>query len=201
MKCLFCNNKFKATHGLQKFCSIKCRDLNHKELRKSNKCTDCGHSIHKISIRCYSCEVKRKHKEGIIETPNKGHFGYHHTKETKLKIRKALRGNKCYMFGQPAHHGKWIKYKGIKMRSSYEVAYAKYLDNSKVKWQYEPKAFDLGNCTYRPDFYLPKKNLYIEIKGFWRDDAKKKFKLFKKCYSNQMIKVLNKEELIKLGVL
>jgi len=95
-------------------------------------------------------------------------------------------------------HSKKIKYKGIWMRSSWEIKYAKYLDKNNIKWLYESKTFDLGNTTYTPDFYLPEFNLYIEVKGWWRDDAKKKFEEFKQRYCGERIKVLDKQEL-KLG--
>lgn len=104
-------------------------------------------------------------------------------------------------FGKIANHGKGKKYKGIYMRSSWEIAYAKYLDKQGTKWQYEPKTFDLGNSTYTPDFYLPDSDTYVEIKGWWRDDAKKKFKMFQKKYCSMNIILLMQKELKKLKVI
>ena len=72
----------------------------------------------------------------------------------------------------------WGKYKGINMRSGYEIGYAKYLDKNNTKWEYEPKTFDLGYTTYTPDFYLPEKQVYVEIKGWMRLSAFKKIKKF-----------------------
>ena len=63
------------------------------------------------------------------------------------------------------------------------------------------KTFDLGNTTYTPDFYLPEFHLYIEIKGFWRDDAKKKFQEFEQKYCGEKIKILNENELTQQGIL
>lgn len=124
--------------------------------------------------------------------------------EVRAKMRANhadVSGSKNNRFGKPPLHGKKQKYKDVWMRSSWEVLYAKYLDQKKIKWVYEPKTFNLGNCTYTPDFYLPKKDLYIEIKGYWRDKSKKKFELFKRNYSNISIKLLMKEDLQKIGVL
>jgi predicted nuclease of restriction endonuclease-like RecB superfamily len=73
-------------------------------------------------------------------------------------------------------------YKGYLMKSSWEIKYAKYLDKNNIKWEYENKTFDLGNTTYTPDFYLPETDIYIEIKGWFRKDAKRKMKLFYKLY-------------------
>jgi DNA-directed RNA polymerase subunit RPC12/RpoP len=138
---------------------------------KNNKCIDCGISISYNGKRCQKC------------------FG------------KSEMGKNNHRFGKPASHSKGDYYKGIFMRSNWEISYAKWLDNKSIKWLYEPKAFDLGNTTYTPDFYLPESDTYIEIKGYWRDDAKKKFKLFKKLFSNININVLMKTKLVTMGVL
>jgi predicted nuclease of restriction endonuclease-like RecB superfamily len=111
------------------------------------------------------------------------------------------KGKKSALFGKSAPKIKCIKYKNILMRSSWEVAYAKYLTKNHIKWQYEPKAFDLGNTTYRPDFYLPDTDTYIEIKGRWFKDAKKKFDLFRKKYYSVNIVLLTKKELLKLKII
>jgi len=94
-----------------------------------------------------------------------------------------------------------IKYKNIWMRSTWEVIFAKYMIHRKIKWQYEPKTFELGNTIYTPDFYLTETNTYVEIKGWWRDNAKKRFELFKKLYPNIKIKVLDKKKLLSMGIL
>jgi hypothetical protein len=131
-------------------------------------------------------------------------FGKHHTEKTKklMTINRIgkYRGRKSSRFGKSSH-GRWGNYKGIRMRSSWEIKYAKYLDKNKISWQYESKTFDLGNTTYTPDFYLSKTNEYIEIKGFWRIDAKKKFKQFKKQYSKIKITVLREKDLKDLQII
>jgi hypothetical protein len=91
------------------------------------------------------------------------------------------------------------------MRSNWEVLYAKYLTKHNIKWNYEPRTFELvingKETTYTPDFYLPKTNEYIEIKGWWRDNAKIKFEAFKRQYRNIKIKILMLMELKKLKIL
>ena len=86
------------------------------------------------------------------------------------------------------------------MRSSWEILYAKYLDKNKIKWEYESKQFDLGKLTYRPDFYLPKTDTYIEIKGYWRAGARKRVKLFYKLYPLIKLEIKTQIELEKLGI-
>jgi len=120
--------------------------------------------------------------------------------EAMKGVPKSNKGKKHHWYGKIIH-GKWGKYKGIYMRSSWEILYAKYLDKQHINWQYEPIAFELDNTTYTPDFYLPEKNKYIEIKGYWRDDSKKKFNKFKEKYPDKDITVLMKTDLEELGIL
>ncbi|TSI08564.1 restriction endonuclease [Lysinibacillus sp. BW-2-10] len=45
-------------------------------------------------------------------------------------------------------------YKEHYLRSSYEYAYAKFLDYYSIPWEYEVKVFDLGYKIYKPDFFV-----------------------------------------------
>ncbi len=232
-------------------------NYKHGKACKDKKyyCVDCDKQLSKSAyqgtIRCYSCEGKRKHREGVCNVKGKNNpmFGkknlklilwnkthshkgnlhwnykggkqkvkcnfcnkifettYYKSKQevifcsrncyNKMVIKLGLRkGRNNGMFGKIVHP-KYIKYNNIWMHSTWEVAYAKYLDRQKIKWTYEPKTFDLGDCTYTPDFYLSERDSYIEIKGYWRTDAKKKFRLFKKLYSNVKINILEYEDLKK----
>jgi predicted nuclease of restriction endonuclease-like RecB superfamily len=87
------------------------------------------------------------------------------------------------------------------MRSSWELNFAKWCDLSGIEWVYESKTFELGNTTYTPDFYLPEFDLWIEIKGYWRDDARIKFKKFKRLYKTINIEVFDKLILKRIGII
>lgn len=178
---------YKSKHGKSSRVNKKC-------------CIDCGKelSTNPNAIRCNACnniryivdkDINNKRIKGIINKYNT---------DPNYKLDRS--GKNSVLFGKISH-GKGSYYKSIWMRSSYEVAYAKWLDRQGIKWLYEPKTFDLGNTTYTPDFYLPEFDLYIEIKGWWRDDAKKKFEEFKKRYNEIKIKILEKRELKIEGVL
>lgn len=156
------------------------KNPNYIDNRTNKKyyCIDCSKEISVTSglyggRRCQSCET----------------------------IRRNFKGKNNPRFGKIAKHGKGQYYKNIYMRSSYEIAYAKYLDKNNIKWLYESKTFNLENCTYTPDFYLSKLDKYVEIKGWWRDKAKTKFNSFKKQYPKIKIDLLMKPELKELGVL
>ena len=90
----------------------------------------------------------------------------------------------------------------IKFRSSYEVAYAMYLDSKKLKWSYESKTFNFpprsGYQSYTPDFYLHKDDSYIEIKGNLSAKVKHKLDTFKHCFPKVKLTVLRKKDLEKI---
>lgn len=176
---------------------------NKKHSKKTKKLMSKNHS-----------NVKEKNnpmfgKKGKL-APNFGrNFSQEHKHKLKLQAikrwknseyREKMTGRNSSAYGK-IRHGKGAYYKNIWMRSSYEVLFAQFLDLSGIKYKYESKTFDLGNSTYTPDFYIPEWNLYIEVKGWWRDDAKKKFKAFKKLYKNVKIKIIDCKKLKNWGIL
>ena len=56
-------------------------------------------------------------------------------------------------------------YKGIRMRSRLEVRYAKFFDQHRLNWSYEPEGFQIIGVRYLPDFYLPDIRTIVEVKG------------------------------------
>ncbi|NOU67485.1 restriction endonuclease [Paenibacillus sp. LMG 31461] len=55
-------------------------------------------------------------------------------------------------------------YRETYLRSSYEYAYAKYLDYLGITWTYEERTFNLGYKTYKPDFFIyDKQNSLLKI--------------------------------------
>ena len=59
------------------------------------------------------------------------------------------------------------KYNGITFRSRLEARWAVFFDACGEQYMYEYEGYDLGENIgwYLPDFYLPRLNLTIEIKG------------------------------------
>lgn len=87
------------------------------------------------------------------------------------------------------------------MRSRWEVAYAKWLDEKGIDWQYEPRWFNLGRTSYTPDFYLPAEDRYVEIKGRMTEENAKKLKLFAERYPHIDLTILQRAELTTIGLL
>jgi len=126
-----------------------------------------------------------------------------HSDETVEKIRKSHigipapkgsgTGKSCY-YNSPLQGKIWI-------RSTYELAYAQYLDSKRILWKHEHKRFKLSNgTTYAPDFFLVKSKKYREIKGYMRPEAQEKVELFQNEYPNKDFKVLYYEDLVRKGI-
>ncbi len=95
-----------------------------------------------------------------------------------------------------------VRYKGGKredldnvyFRSASEANYARYLKFLKIEFQHEPRIFLFpgvrrGNVSYLPDFYLPKEDRWVEVKGYFDPSSKTKLKRFKKYFPEQFAKL------------
>lgn len=131
------------------------------------------------------------------EGPNKGKHIQTNTGRTQFK--KGQLPSPKSGFGKRYFFNSCFQGK-ICLRSSYEFAYAKYLDSKNIKWYYEFQTFDVGSTTYTPDFFIPEKNLWIEIKGWMRPNHLEKIKKFKEKYPEKKFIILFKEDLENLGI-
>lgn len=86
-----------------------------------------------------------------------------------------------------------------------EKVFAQILDFYGVDWQYEPTTFPLkrdkdGNVieAFKPDFFLPQQNLYVELTTLRPKLTKRKnqkLKLIKELYPEINIKLFKRREL------
>lgn len=56
-------------------------------------------------------------------------------------------------------------YKGYRFRSRLEARWAVLFDSLRLNWEYEVEGYDMDGLWYLPDFWMPKLDSYIEIKG------------------------------------
>jgi hypothetical protein len=173
------------------------------------KCLTCGkifevrkHQVKRGRGKYCSPECSRKKvawNKGVLETKKCLHCSKLFDVRPCENEQKYC-SQRCVKLANPTKPH-WGKYKGINMRSGYEIGYAKYLDMNRVKWEYEPKTFDLGYSAYTPDFYLPDKQTYVEIKGWMRTEALAKIKEFIKQNPNINYLLLMEKDLQELGVI
>jgi hypothetical protein len=94
----------------------------------------------------------------------------------------------------------------IYMRSSWEVAFAYWLDHHGIRWEYEPRSFYLGkgkwgSKSYTPDFYLIDQDEYVELKGYCSPEFKLKLKRFHEMYPEIKLYVFFGRHLRAAGML
>lgn len=204
-------------YGNSKYHNILTKDFlikeyteNRKSVYQINKITGCSPMTIWNYLNKYN--IKRRSKtEGYNGegNPNFGKkhpelnkgikFSDSHRKNLSLAKKGKYEGRNNPHFGKPIRP-RWGKYRGINMRSNWEINYAKYLDNHNIIWTYESKTFDLGDTTYTPDFYLPETNEYVEIKGYFPKEIREKIELFERLYPKTKFKILQGKELDKLGI-
>lgn len=184
--CLICNKETKR--HTTKTCSLECRNiLQIKNFKK--ECLICKIIFKPSNKDSKFCSLDCMHKNMIGRS-----FSDEHKKKISNYAKTRI-GKLNPMYGKKAAHGKgywhetWNNQK-VFLRSSWELGFAKYLDSKQILYEVESKRFPIiysykgeqKSGTYCPDFYLPDRNKYYEVKGWWRDDAKIKFDAFNDQY-------------------
>ncbi|MDP3917304.1 MAG: hypothetical protein Q8Q42_03385 [Nanoarchaeota archaeon] len=135
-------------------------------------------------------------------------LGHHVSEETKEKLRLANLGRtqsaETIIKRQKSCGHKRFLYTSsagimIKMRSSWEVLYAKYLDSIGLKWEYEKHPIRTPFGLYFPDFFIPSLDEHHEVKGFMSELAYNKIQAA--LQSGNRIKILDGNCLLDLGVI
>lgn len=57
------------------------------------------------------------------------------------------------------------RYDGHLFRSRREARQAVFFNELGIEYQYEPEGYDLEGTRYLPDFYLPRQDCFVEVKG------------------------------------
>lgn len=198
--CIDCHKEFSAYAHNAKICP-ECKGLKKKG--NYGICAFCGEEFYrgnctkqkycnkhiKVKVKCDICK-----KEIIIKRcylPKRG---------TALCGKK-----KCLKEFQRQHGRKMLSEKGwcsgpykmrngniIKLKSGYERKMAEYFDSLKLDWQYEAVTFKFSNgMRYTPDFYLKKRDMFIESKGAIFDSFKEKMRLLNKYFPKINLLVVN----------
>jgi hypothetical protein len=88
-------------------------------------------------------------------------------------------------------------------RSKYEAAFAIYLKELGIKFEFEKYGEPIINITdtrlhYIPDFYLPEYNCYIEIVNTMSSRLQNKMYLYQQQNKNSRLIVLDKQHIVKM---
>jgi hypothetical protein len=61
-----------------------------------------------------------------------------------------------------------------------------------LRWEHTPVSFDIGGQRYTPDFYLPDRGVYIEVKNYWNDYSRIRDEKFRARYPDIPLLVITK---------
>jgi len=202
--CSYCNDERKNGNSLR----------NHERLCKSNpnRQTTPFHDLLFQRVNCENQYTKAK-ETGVpyimpetsrkkISDANKARtldFLEENAKKISASVRnKIVEGTWHTSLARRMH----FNYNGVDLHGTWELSYAKYLDQNNIKWIRNKDSFayifEGKERRYTPDFYLIESDEYIEIKGYKTEKDEAKWSQFPK---HRKLTVLMEDELKMLGIL
>lgn len=82
--------------------------------------------------------------------------------------------------------------------SRWEANYARILNFRNIRWVHQPKTFQLKSQRYTPDFYIPAKNEFVEIKNFLSEYSAKRDREFRELYPELKLRLILRNDYLKL---
>lgn len=168
-------------HGIKTGKATKGRTSHRKGLTKET-----SEEIRRTSEKVKQTAI-RKVEEGTF-VPNR--MGADARK--RLSVRQSLNnsGGRC----------KWFEYNGQKLQGTWELNIVKKLDEMGIEW-YKPVVnrdvwqytIDGKTKSYTPDLYLKQYDVYLEIKGYWWGDDKRKMQTIFEQHSDKKVVIVEKE--------
>lgn len=161
--CTICGSNFRTRRLLQAHRKIhyeKGEKVKQYHRKINFKCCFCGQEFFDKNM-----EYQTQHQNHCKMNPNAVKYkGHKHSEEARKHLSELA---KKQGFGG-WHSSKRIDYNGIKLDSSYELAFAQDLDKNNIKWE-RPKPLmwkkDGESHRYYPDFFLPEYNVFVDTKN------------------------------------
>lgn len=143
-------------------------------------------------------------KRGDLKTrtiSDAGLLYFKHNTPTVMGQEARDRQSKRMSENNPGGKSKWFEINGKKVQGTWELNFAKHCNKHSIQWdRCKPWKYvkDGKTRSYTPDFYIPSKDLYIEIKGRWWGDDRRKMDCVIKQHPDKNILILEKEQYNKL---
>ena len=117
----------------------------------------------------------------------------------KATIAKKVENGEWHVSLAKDHH---YNYNGVDLHGTWELKYAKWLDENQIRWQRCKDSFSYvyegKTRKYTPDFYLIDTDEYIEIKGYKTEKDEAKWAQFPEY---RTLNVLLKDELRAMNII
>lgn len=214
MECRYCEKICKNDNSLRNHERL-CKLNSNRQILKSNL-IEYNKKRKELGIPGTNGFIKAK-KEGRVvvvseETRkklgkiNKGkQLTESHKNKIKIAMRKAVLENpNSYSANNVSGRAPIIEYEGFRLKGSWELLVAKWLDENNIKWTNIIEGFDYewegSKHIYYPDFYLLEYDRYIEVKGFERERDRCKWEVVSNLIiikKDDITKIKNKEYKLK----
>ena len=207
MECIYCKKACKNDNSLrnhQRLCKLNPnRQILVSNFIKWNESISRG--LQKVSNQHIKAKVEGRVVIVSEETKNKiskATKGRQLTKEHKDKLRIAMRNAvlnnpNSYTANNVSGRTPIIEYNGFKLKGTWELETAKWLDRNNIKWTNILDGFEYdwngSKHLYYPDFYLTEIDYYVEVKGYERERDIAKWKVV----TNLIIIKKNEIDMIK----
>ncbi len=210
MDCIYCKKVINNNGSLkahEKYCKLNPnREIKHSNFIQYNEKIKNG-EVYKSNTNQYTKAKALGLKVTILDSTreklslaNKNRvWSEDQKKQHSIAMKEAVKNYPdSYTKNNVVGRVKNIEYNGIKLKGSWELIFAKWLDSNNIVWKHEYKSFEYewnGTRLYFPDFYLPDLDFYVEVKGYETERDRCKWKVV-----NNLIVLKKKDiEQIKKG--
>lgn len=148
--------------------------------------------------------VANAKKRGDLKTRDRSASMKLHFKTTpanKMGVKARKRQSERMSENNPGGKSKWFELDGKKVQGTWELNFAIHCNENGIAWERcKPWKYVMDGKVrnYTPDFYIPSKNLYIEIKGRWWGDDRRKMDCVIEQHPDKNILIIEKEQYNKL---
>ena len=167
---------------------------------------DNGLSYRKIGVKYGVTQnaIANAKKRGVLKTRDRSEAASLHFKNNPantMGIEARKRQSERMSKHNPGGKSKWFEINGKKVQGTWELNFAKHCNEHSIEWdRCKPWKYTMDGKvrSYTPDFYIPSKDLYIEIKGRWWGEDKRKMDCVIEQHPDKNILILEKEQYNKL---
>lgn len=156
---------------------------------------------HPVGTVAWNKGLTKENDDRVLKysVSNKGNcsfLGKTHSDETKQKLSAIASAN------NRGGRSKWYDVSGQRVQGTWERDIGQKLTELGVLWMKVRTSWrytmDGKIRHYTPDFFLPNEEVYLEIKGYWWGDDKRKMDIVQQQYPEKKIIVIEKSEFIKI---
>lgn len=198
MKCKFCEKEYKdkLSLGSHEWRCPKNENRKYKNGMLGKKGSNQFTKAKRLGLVIPGLSEEHKKKLSLMFKDKP--WSAEQKKKHSIVMQKVVEDNiESYISGNRGRV-KNIKYDGLNFHGKWELSFYKWCKENKISIEKVHKGFDYiwnGVRKYYPDFYLPEKDAYVEVKGYKTERDEAKWKSFPHkliiINSNSMNKIFN----------